>query len=126
MHVKYEVSISYGSKVIHNVKVFAIESQIEPQADSQRQTGQNLDAPNSFRGHKKMLHDLQTNPSIYYDIVRRSAHYLKSFTELEVFQQLCYSSIPKAQVTKSARKKMAWFIGETSNYLIMDVGYRKF
>ena len=126
MHVKYEVSISYGSKVIHNVKVFAIESQIEPQADSQRQTGQNLDAPNSFRGHKKMLHDLQTNPSIYYDIVRRSAHYLKSFTELEVFQQLCYSSIPKAPSYEKCTEENGMVHWRNIQLLIMDVGYRKF
>ena len=50
MHAKYEVSISYGSKVIAKVKVD--NRQTNRQTD--RQTGQKQYAPDhSIRGHKK-------------------------------------------------------------------------
>ena len=53
MHAKYEVSISYGSKVIANVKVD--NRQTNRQTD--RQTGQKQYAPDhSIRGHKKLYY----------------------------------------------------------------------
>ena len=51
--VEYEVSISHGSKVMANVKVFC-HSDRQTDGWTDRQTGQKLDAPNlSFQGHKK-------------------------------------------------------------------------
>ena len=47
MHAKYEVSISYGSKVMAKVKIFARDRH------KHRQTGQQLDAPIPLQGHKK-------------------------------------------------------------------------
>ena len=49
MHAKYEVSISYGSKVMSKIKVFFL-----PQ--SHRQTGQKIDAPKFHSGAIKILH----------------------------------------------------------------------
>ena len=57
MHAKYEVSISYGSKVIAKVKVDN-HRQTDKQTDKQtnRQKGQKQYAPDhSIRGHKKTL-----------------------------------------------------------------------
>ena len=55
MLAKYEVSISYGSKVMAKVKGFflATESQTDRQTESQ--TGQKLDAPEFHSGHIKMI-----------------------------------------------------------------------
>ena len=57
-HVKYESSITYHSKDMANVKVFA-DRQTDRQTDKQtnRRTGQKLYAPDlSIRGIKKKLH----------------------------------------------------------------------
>ena len=50
MHAKYEVSISYGSKVIANVKV----DNRQTDRQTNKETGQKQYAPDhSIRGHKK-------------------------------------------------------------------------
>ena len=49
IHAKYEVSISYGSKFIANVKV----DNRQPNRQTDKQTGQKQYAPDhSIRGHK--------------------------------------------------------------------------
>ena len=56
MHAKYEVSISYGSKVIAKVKVDnrQIDKQTDRHLQTDRQIGQKQYAPDhSVRGHKK-------------------------------------------------------------------------
>ena len=57
MHAKYEVSISYGSKVMAKIKVFfhrVTDRQTESQTHRQ---DKKLDAPEFHpRGHKKKLH----------------------------------------------------------------------
>ena len=60
MHSKYEVSISYGSKVIAKVKL----DNRQTDRQTNNQTGQKQYAPDhSIRGHKK--HDRTFN---YYEI----------------------------------------------------------
>ena len=55
MHAKYEVSISYGSKVIVKVKVDNIQTNRQTDRQTNKQTGQKQYAPNhSIRGHKNI------------------------------------------------------------------------
>ena len=54
MHAKYEVSISYGSKVIAKVKVDNRQTNRQTERQTDKQTGQKQYAPDhSIRGHKK-------------------------------------------------------------------------
>ena len=54
MHAKYEVSISYGSKVIVKVKVDNRQTNKQTDRQTDRQTGQKQYAPDHLiRGHKK-------------------------------------------------------------------------
>ena len=52
MHTKYEVSISYGSKVIAKVKVDNRQTYRQTDKQTDRQTGQKQ--YHSIRGHKKV------------------------------------------------------------------------
>ena len=53
MHAKYEVSISYGSKVIAKVKVDNRQTNRQTDRRTDKQTGQKQYAPDhSIRGHK--------------------------------------------------------------------------
>ena len=69
MHVKYEVSISYGSKVIGKVKVDNRQTDRQKDKQTDKQTGQKQYAPDhSIRGHKYgtvVVHRLTTD--IRYD-----------------------------------------------------------
>ena len=56
MHVKYKVSISYGSKVIAKVKVDNRQTDKQTDRQTDKQTGQKQYAPNhSIRGHKNCI-----------------------------------------------------------------------
>ena len=56
MHAKYEVSISYGSKVIAKVKVDNRQTNRQTDRQTNRQTGQKQYAPDhSIRGHNYVI-----------------------------------------------------------------------
>ena len=58
MHAKYEVSISYGLKVIAKVKVDNRQTDRQTNKQTDRQTGQKQYAPDhSIRGHKNPSHN---------------------------------------------------------------------
>ena len=63
MHAKYEVSISYGSKVLAKIKVYNRQTNRQTDRQTDRQAGQTQYAPDhSIRGHKnsfKKVFDFQ-------------------------------------------------------------------
>ena len=81
MHAKYEVSISYGSKVIAKVKV----DNRQTNRQTNKQTGQKQYAPDhSIRGHKNTL---------IIHILGQTQHLELSFTHIMFLHKCWYSAI---------------------------------